>query len=127
MSEVRLIACREKALGILAMVFVAGVASGVIGVRAIDRQSASYAAAEAGTAREEARVALEELAADLDLDAAQKRKVGVILDEHIMMEADLLAQIRRIQQDGRGEIAKVLKHDQRVKFEVMALPAASGQ
>ena len=127
MSEVRLIACRERALGILALVFAAGVASGVIGGRAIDRQSASYAAAEASTAREEARVALEELAADLDLDAAQKRKVGVILDEHIMMEADLLAQIRHIQQGGRGEIAKVLKHDQRVKFEGMALPVASGQ
>ena len=127
MSETRLIACREKALGILAMVFVAGIASGVIGVRALDRQSASYAAAAASTAREEARLALEELAGDLELDETQRRKVGVILDEHIMMEADLLAQIRRIQQDGRGEIAKVLKHEQRVKFEGMSLPAASGQ
>jgi hypothetical protein len=124
MSATRLIACREKALGILAMVFVAGVVTGALAVRSFDRQTSL--AAEESPARAEARIALEQLAADLEMDDVQKRKVGIILDEYIMMEADLLAQIRRVQQEGRGEVAKVLKHDQRMKFESMALPVASG-
>jgi hypothetical protein len=116
MSEARLVACREKALGILAVVFVAGLATGILGTRAYDRHSARAAQ---DPLQQQSAVAMERLNRDLSLNDEQSRKVQAILDEYIMMEADLLSQVHTLQQQGRQEIMQVLEPEQRTKFETM--------
>ena len=116
MSEARLIACREKALAILAVVFVAGLATGILGTRAYDRHMAKVTADPLEQQRD---VAMERLSRDLALDDQQASKVQTILDEYIMLEADLLSQVRSLQQQGRNEILQVLDANQRTKFENM--------
>ena len=62
-------------------------------------------------------VALERLDAELDLTQQQSDEIQIILDEHIMLEADLLAQMRALQQQGRAEIMRLLTDEQKKKFE----------
>ena len=116
MSEARLIACREKALGILAVIFVAGLATGILGTRGYDRYVEKKTA---NPLEQQSAVAIERLRRDLSLDEEQANKVRTILDEYIMMEADLLSQVHTLQQQGRSEILEVLDPDQRTKFETM--------
>ena len=117
MSEARLLACREKAFAILAIVFVAGLATGVFGLRAYDNHAAGPIVDN--PPHQQTVVALERLNRDLSLTPEQAEKLQIILDEHIMMEADLMAQMRALQQQGREEILKVLEPEQRAKFETM--------
>lgn len=124
MSGARLVACREKALGILAVVFVAGLATGILGLRVYDRRLAPSAAQN--PVQEQTGVAVERLHRDLDLTAEQAEKLRVILDEHIMLEADLLAQMRALQQQGRTEIMAVLTPEQKAKFESRVMPVSTG-
>ena len=99
MSEARLIACREKALGILAVIFVAGLATGILGTRGYDRYVEKKTA---NPLEQQSAVAIERLRRDLSLDEEQANKVRTILDEYIMMEADLLSQVHTLQQQGRS-------------------------
>lgn len=124
MSEARLSACKEKAYGILAIVFVAGLSTGVLGVRAFDRHSGSTVAG--GSLEVQTEVAIERLNRDLDLSLDQQQKLQIILDEHIMLEADLLSQMRTLQQQGRSEILQVLTPDQKAKFDSMVTPVSTG-
>ena len=64
-------------------------------------------------------MAMDRLTRDLSLNDEQARKVQSIIDEYIMMEADLLSQVHNLQQQGRQEIMKVLEPEQRTKFESM--------
>jgi hypothetical protein len=116
MSEARLIACREKALGILAVIFVAGLATGILGTRGYDRYVEKKTA---NPLEQQSAVAIERLRRDLSLDEEQANKVRTILDEYIMMEADLLSQVHMLQQEGRSKILQVLDPEQRTKFETM--------
>ena len=124
MSEARLVACREKAFGILAIVFVAGLATGVLGVRAYDHQA--EAPVTQSPLQQQTAVAIERLNRDLDLSPKQADRLKVILDDHIMMEADLLAQMRQLQQQGREEIMQVLDEGQKTKFTVMLQTVSAG-
>lgn len=124
MSGARLVACREKALGILAVVFVAGLATGVLGTRAYDRHAGPEMAAN--PVQEQTEVAVERLHRDLDLTQEQAEKLKIILDEHIMLEADLLSQMRSLQQQGRTEILGVLTAEQKAKFETLVMPVSTG-
>jgi hypothetical protein len=122
MSEARLVACREKALGILTVVFVAGLATGILGTRSYDR----YAAAPPlDPLQQETAVAMDRLSRDLELNDEQAAKVRAILDSYIMLEADLLSQVRTLQQQGRKEIIGVLDANQREKFETMVRPVST--
>ena len=122
MSEARLIACREKALGILAIVFVAGLATGVLGTRAYDHNVATV---RVNPLEQQTSVAMERLNRDLSLDDEQAQKVRAILDHYIMFEADLLDQVRSLQQQGRQEILEVLNDEQREKFQTMVRPVST--
>ncbi|MEZ5365911.1 MAG: hypothetical protein R2748_27160 [Bryobacterales bacterium] len=123
MSELRLSAYREKALGILAIVFVAGLATGVLGTRAYDRH---MDATKGDPLQQQASVAMDRLTHDLDLNDEQAERVQAILDHYIMFEADLLSQVRSLQQQGRKEILEVLDAEQRSKFETMVRPVSTG-
>ncbi|MCB9385649.1 MAG: hypothetical protein H6509_13620 [Bryobacterales bacterium] len=123
MSELRLTAYREKALGILAIVFVAGLATGVLGTRAYDRHAD---AANSDPLQQQVAVAMDRLRGDLNLNDEQAERVQAILDHYIMFEADLLSQVRSLQQQGRKEILEVLDAEQRSKFETMVRPVSAG-
>lgn len=122
MSEARLVACREKAVGILAVVFVAGLATGILGTRTYDHHVAE---APPNPLEQQTSVAMERLSRDLSLNDEQAEKVRSILDDYIMFEADLLAQVRTLQQQGRQEILQVLDPEQREKFETMVRPVST--
>ena len=130
MSEVRWTACQGKALLILSAVFIAGLASGMAAMHIFDGDEI-IAAVEgvAQTAEEEYRqqslMAVEKLEVELGLDPEQTQRVRVILDESIMAEAELLMEMRQIQQTGRERIIEVLRPDQRSEFEANLYPVSS--
>jgi len=120
MSDVKLSACRGKALTVLAVVFVAGAALGAAGMRAFEHGPAHASVAPEGTVE----AAVGKLTAELDLDPQQVERVKMILDESIMMEADHFAQIHGIRENGRSQILQLLDHEQRVKFDRQLYPVA---
>jgi hypothetical protein len=61
----------------------------------------------------------------LALDTEQTQRVRAILDESIMSEADLLMQMRQVQQKGRQSILEILRPDQRSEFEAIFQPVSS--
>ena len=115
MSEARLSACQGQALALAIGVFAAGLASGAIGMRVYEQR----AAADVSVHAVQAELAVDELRTVLHLDEQQAERVRMILDESIMAEADLLSQIRFIQQEGRSQILEVLDLQQRSQFEAM--------
>ena len=121
MSEAQLAAWKGKAYTVLAIVFVAGLATGILGLRAYTRYAVQQAAQPV---HEQTVVAVDKLNKELGLTPDQIKKLTVILDDHIMMEADLLAKMRALQQEGRTEIVKVLTPEQRAKFESMVHPVS---
>jgi hypothetical protein len=122
MSEARLTACHGKAAALIIGIFIAGFASGAVGMRVFDRQAPASAEDPVNA---QALMAVEELKSALDLDEQQVERLQLILDESIMAEADLLSQIRAIQQDGRDQILEVLNEGQRKKFETMVRQVSS--
>ena len=120
MSDVKLSACYGKAFAVLGAVFLAGALLGAISMRAFEHRSV-----DDGQSRDRVvEVAVAGLTAELNLSPGQVKKVQMILDESIMLEADHLAEIHKIQETGRGQILRLLDHEQRVKFERVLYPTA---
>ncbi|MBI1358533.1 MAG: hypothetical protein GC160_29705 [Acidobacteria bacterium] len=120
--DAKLSACQGKATALLAGVFLAGVLSGGVGMRVWDRTQQADAVID--PIRAESALALERLSNELALNPEQVQQVQIILDEYIMLEADLMSQMRARQQQGRAEILKVLDQQQRSKFEGMFQPVS---
>ncbi len=133
MSDVRWTACEGKALLILTAVFLAGIASGGVAMHVFEahRTMASAAGSVEQTAEDEYRsqsaVAVEKLKAELALDEEQTQRVRLILDESIMAEADLLMQMRQIQQKGRDKIIDLLRPEQRSRFQTIFEQVSNSQ
>ena len=130
MSDVRWTACQGKALGILSAVFVAGLASGMILMHVFegDKIIAAVESVEQQAENEylqQSKMAVEDLETRLGLDAEQTARVRAILDESIMSEADLLMQMRQVQQRGRQSILEILRPEQRAEFEAIFQPVSS--
>ena len=120
MSDAKLSACYGKAFAVLGAVFLAGASLGALGMRAFE-----HSTPHGSQSRERVvEVAVAGLKAELDLSPDQVKKVHMILDESIMLEADHLAQIQKIQENGRGQILQLLDHEQRVKFDRVLYPSA---
>ncbi len=118
MADVRLDACRGKALTVLVLVFVGGAASGVIGSHVFEGVTASPSAVNTPDDLSDTKLeALAHLREELVLDAAQVQQVREILDQCIMHEADLMMQIRVNQSSSRERILQTLNEQQRYKFE----------
>lgn len=117
----KLSACQGKVSALLAGVFLAGVLSGGIGMRVWNQQQV---AAQADPLRVESELALDKLSTELALKPAQIDDVQTILDKYIMLEADLMSQMRSMQNQGRAEILTVLDQQQRSKFEGMFRPVS---
>ena len=104
---------KGKIAGVLSVVFLAGMGAGAVGTSVYQRQTASALHADSHPAS----LAVEHLRDELSLDNEQYAQVRGVLDECIMLEADMLTQIQLLRSDGRERIVKVLNSDQRAKFE----------
>lgn len=104
---------KGKIAGVLSVVFLAGMLAGAVGTSVYQRQTASAPHADS----HRASLAVEHLRDELGLDSEQYAQVRGVLDECIMLEADMLTQIQLLRSDGRERIVKVLNSDQRAKFE----------
>ena len=123
MTMARSESCTAKAWAILLVVFLGGVASGVMVQRAITPATPPDMT---GTALQmEPTEAVEHLESELSLTQDQTQQVRGILDECIMQEADLMKQIEMIKTQGRERIAHVLDEPQRTKFQTMLLEAST--
>ena len=124
MADARMLACQGKAFGIIAVVFIGGVALGAMGARAYISGQLTMSEQHAELLHTpEAMVALERLSEQLALTDDQERRIHSILDECIMSEADLFGQIRDVQAEGRRRILGVLDEEQRERFEDVVLEA----
>ena len=117
MSDAKLSTCYGKAFSILGAVFLAGAMLGAVGMRAFEHSNAHASESRARVVE----VAVENLTAELSLSPDQVKKVQMILDESIMMEADHLAQIQKIQENGRGQILQLLDHEQDMPLEMIGI------
>ncbi len=104
---------KGKIAGVLSVVFLAGMLAGAVGTSVYQQQAASAPHADSHPAS----LAVEHLRDELSLDNEQYAQVRGVLDECIMLEADMLTQIQLLRSDGRERIVKVLNSDQRAKFE----------
>lgn len=110
------------------VVFCAGAAAGVFVGRRFDAPERAWRGGPPDPAGPPGRgggpppeVLLRRLTADLDLDAAQREEVGRVLrssrDRIEGLQHDVRQQFDREQQNLRDEIRKVLRPDQRERFE----------
>ena len=126
MSSPRLDSCQGKALGILLLVFLAGAASGIFGGRAYQNTPQADHTHDPAGGWHDPELALEHLQEELGLDSKQVTNVKTILDECIMMEAELLSNIKSMKADGRDRILVLLDNQQRQKFQAV-LHEVSGE
>lgn len=109
---------KGKIAGVLSVVFLAGLLAGAVGTTVYQRRTlAGHAASAPHADSHPASLAVEHLRDELSLDSEQFAQVRGVLDECIMLEADMLTQIQLLRSDGRERIVKVLNSDQRAKFE----------
>lgn len=113
-----------RAFGMVAAVFAIGVASGALAIHLYEGQLHKPAVISIDY-EEDSDHALEEMSRELNLDDSQRSRVQAILDECIMQEADLLMQVRSIQQGGRLRILEVLEPEQKAHFDSIFLQTSS--
>lgn len=116
MSSPRLDSCQGKALGILVLVFVAGAGSGIIGSHFFP-SAPQVSAHGADDDAHDAALALQHLQEELGLNSEQEAQVKTVLDQCIMMEAELLSKIKVMKAEGRDRILMLLDNHQRQKFQ----------
>ena len=119
MTMARSESCTAKAWAILLVVFLGGVASGVLVQRAVDPKPTPAPGLATIDPSTEPTKAVEHLETELSLTEDQTQQVRGILDECIMQEADLMKQIEMIKTQGRERIAQVLDEPQRTKFTTL--------
>lgn len=125
MTMARSESCTAKAWAILLVVFLGGVASGVLVQRAVAPAPTAAPQVAAVSAQTDPAEAVEHLESELSLSQDQTQQVQGILDECIMQEADLMKQIEMIKTQGRERITQVLDEPQRTKFQTMLLQAST--
>ena len=117
MSEPRIEACQGKALALLAMVFVAGAGSGALGHWAAAKDADHPSVVWAPHVDTVEVFDRDQLREDLDLTDEQYQTVQFILDQSIMVEADLMDQIRGARREGKNEILAILTPEQLALFD----------
>lgn len=119
MSSPRLDSCQGKALGILMLVFLAGAGSGILVSRVYQNTPQVDLTHDPAGGWHDSELALEQLQEELGLDGEQVASVKTILDEHIMMEAELLSNIKYMKAEGLDRILVLLDNQQRQKFQAV--------
>ena len=122
MSDLKVLSCQSRVAALLIGVFVLGLGSGAVGMRAYEKR---FEQADDLPNTEEvhglAGLVAEDLAEDLGLAPDQARRIEQILDEAIMMEADLLTQLNAVRLAGRRQILEILDDRQEVLLEERTL------
>jgi Spy/CpxP family protein refolding chaperone len=118
---------RGRATLYLALIFLCGVGSGVVGTRLINRAKVSAdtpapAAAPAATSSSSAsrgRGAVRSFTRHLDLTPEQVQKLTAILDETRTEYKEHELQIESIRQHGNARIREILDPEQKLKFDAL--------
>jgi Spy/CpxP family protein refolding chaperone len=116
---------RSKATLYLALIFLCGVGSGVVGSRLVSRVNVSAdAVAPAGTTTStnnsgssKVRGAVRSFTKHLDLTQEQVQKLTAILEETRSEYKEHELQIESIRQHGNARIREILDPDQKIKFD----------
>jgi len=110
-----------KAIGVLALVFFCGFATGILSSNLIGSESA-----ERGT-QFRIDATLQDLSTRLSLNPSQVEQIREILDDVIMEEAELLSQLKWNQFDARQRITQYLTPEQSEQFNEMMKTAFDSQ
>lgn len=110
-----------KAVGVLALVFFCGFATGFLSNSLIGSESA-----ERGT-QFRIDATLHDLSTKLSLNPSQVEQIREILDDVIMEEAELLSQLKWNQFDARQRITQYLTPKQSAQFNEMMKAAFEPQ
>lgn len=102
-----------KAIGVLALVFFSGFATGLLSSNLIQ----SFTAVPTTELRLES--SLQDLTEHLDLKPSQAEQIREILDDVIIEEADLLSQLKWNQLEARHRITQFLTPEQNSRFNEM--------
>ena len=107
-----------KVIGLLALVFIAGFAGGVVATRIVVRRMVAYAIAHPAGAGQKIEVTLDH---KLRLDETQRQRVHEILkdsrDRLRVVREDFQPQFNAIVLEARSNIVAVLKTEQQKRFE----------
>lgn len=106
-----------KAVGVLALVFFSGFATGLLSSNLVE----SFNAVPSTELRLDST--LQDLTEHLDLNPSQMEQIREILDDVIIEEADLLSQLKWNQLEARQRIAQYLTPEQNHRFNEMVKAA----
>lgn len=111
---------KRKAVGLLLVVFVLGIALGALGAYLAGRR-VSGAPAEGTSHRGKRARIVERLTRELDLSADQQKQVDAIsadmLAKFRALQDQITPQTEQVRQQGRAQIRAILTPEQRPKFE----------
>lgn len=110
-----------KAIGIFALVFFSGFASGLLSSNLIE----SFSPDKGEEFRIEAT--LQDLSGRLSLNPKQAEQIRVVLDDVIMEEAELLSELKWNQLEARQRIIQYLTPEQTEAFNEMMKLESEGQ
>ena len=102
-----------KAISVIVLVFLSGVATGYLGFNLVG----SWSPDRDTEYRIEATLA--DLSTDLDLNPSQMEQIRVVLDDVIMEEAELLNELKWNQKEARERIMQYLTPEQNEQFMQM--------
>lgn len=120
MSQREGINCVGRVTGVLALVFVAGFATGLLSSNFVDFFSPAPSAVRLESS-------LQDLTERLNLNPGQTEQIRVILDDVIIEEAELLSQLKGNQLEARQRIAQYLTPEQNSRFNEMMKVAFDSQ
>jgi uncharacterized membrane-anchored protein YhcB (DUF1043 family) len=103
-----------RVLGILLLVFLAGIGTGALAMKMTARRAAI---GRSMIGNLDKKAALDQFKKDLDLSPTQVEKIEIILDDFMKYVHDLQNQMDETRRYGREKIITILNEDQRKKFE----------
>ena len=110
-----------KAIGIFALVFFSGFATGLLSSNLME----SFSSDSGEQFRIEAT--LQDLSGRLSLNPSQTEQIRVVLDDVIMEEAELLSELKWNQLEARQRIIQYLTPEQTQRFNEMMNLESEGQ
>jgi hypothetical protein len=107
--------CKVKLFGMVAFIFVCGMASGAFTWHVAQRRW--FPPKAPVLSAEDKSVAMDHFNRELELSEQQARAVESILDEFIMEQADLMARFRTSRTSGHQRLNEVLNESQRKRLK----------
>lgn len=102
-----------KAISVIVLVFLSGVATGYLGFNLVESLSPDR------DTEYRIETTLADLSTNLDLNPSQMEQIRVVLDDVIMEEAELLNELKWNQREARERIMQYLTPEQNEQFMQM--------